>query len=406
MTQSALSFPFRLCADDANNAIAATILAACMRKIEEYDRTCKGVVSLILTGSFSRGEGSVVPAGSGKMAVVLGDMEFFVLLDAQADFNVMQDKLTALSSRVTSELGDAGISCKTEFSPVARGYLRRAKPTIFNYELKRHGKVVYGRADVLTEMPPFVAADIPVVDGFYLLCNRIVEQLLLYRKLAGKATVDIKAGEYELVKFYIDMAGSYLTVCGEYQPTYAERATGFHGDALHTPQDEAAFVTRLQSATRYKLHPDKENSGIIFGEQNSELMGYEEAAGFCRYFWAAEVERVFGITGGVIGAEFCRAVTRTLPMKEVLRGWFKLIRTAIRQGRPLAWHKIPGLLRTGPPRLLIYCGAAHLYFGIAGRERVDLNLIGGLLPFPGAITTETEALDAVIGAWHDYVRSA
>src|SRR5204863_4537119 len=106
-----------------------------------------GLVALVLTGSFARGEGSVLEV-DGHLRV-LGDLEFFVVSSTPVDDRALRARLARLSREATALYGSGDIRVDIEFGTLELDYLRRrARPSIFLHDLVRHGRVVRGRPDI------------------------------------------------------------------------------------------------------------------------------------------------------------------------------------------------------------------------------------------------------------------
>lgn len=396
---------YRLCIGGCENKTATMVLDHCVSAIGKVSND-HSLIALALTGSFSRGEGSILVDRSG-VAHVLGDIEFFVALDEGANHSIAQVQLSALSSAVEQELQEQQIDCKVEFSPVSRNYFRRVRPSIFNYELLKHGKVVFGDKGILHEIPSFGAESIPPEDGFYLLCNRIVEQLIAWRSLE----INSCDNRYQILKLYLDMAGSCLVVSGRYAPTYAER-TGLCAEAVAAENiiiaadRRQSFLEILKTATAYKLNPNTAECPLMSGPYSPELFRklFTEAASICRDIWGWELRYLFGASDR--SEPWTVSANRFFRARFVVREWLKFLLMARRAGQDYSVRHAVRLFTKGTPRTLIYAAAVEMYFYLAEGQKVDLRAIEQLLPIPCRLDSEEQALDAVIAAWNNYVRSA
>lgn len=383
------------------------MLECCVFAVEECARRQDAdVAALVLTGSFSRGEGSVLQGSSG-VTRILGDIEFFVVLNHGADFSSNQKVLLALSAEVEQLLDEQQIVCNVEFSAVSRNYFRNVKPSIFNYELQRHGKVVLGDAAILSEIPIFTSESIPLVDGFYLLCNRIVEQLIAAKSLRDQS-FDIR---YQIVKLYLDMAGSFLVVSGRYAPTYAERVIlcpeAINADNVMASTDRSQqFAHILETATAYKLNPSAVDCPLMGKENSSELQWqfFKEAASFCKDIWQWETKRLFGASKNI--DDWTLFANRNFTLRAIIREWLKFFIIAHRSGCKVSPTRAIRQFSKGTPRTLIYAAAVELYFSLAEDREIDVRKIEQLLPVPCRLSSPEEAIDAVIEAWNTFVRSA
>ena len=395
----------RLCESGTEDIIAERLLDRCLGAFARFS-VSQNVVALVLTGSFSRGEGSIVLDDSGN-SYVLGDIEFFVVLGEGANHSLTHTQLSALSSTVEQELAEKQIYCKVEFSPVARSYFRRVRPNIFNYELLKHGKVVFGDKSILQDISSFGAESIPPEDGFFLLCNRIVEQLIAWKSTENNSCDN----RYQILKLYLDMAGSCLVASGRYAPTYAERAH-LCADAVAAENiiigvnRRESFLEILKAATTYKLNPNATECQLMSGPFSTEIFWkhFKEAAAFCKDIWLWEIQHLFG------ASEKCERWTieanHRFPMRFIVREWLKFLLMAHRARQKYSIWRAIRLFTKGTPRTMIYAAAANLYFSLTEGQKVDLRAIEQLLPVPCRLNSQEQALEAVIAAWNNFVRSA
>ena len=155
----------------------------------------EGLEALILVGSFSRGEG----------VEGVSDIEFWA---------VMKDLPKAEKPKLDSNVS---------LGFTTRKHLKRLKPYIYTVEVKKFGKVLYGDKDILKLIPDYSYEDIKPIDGFILLNNRIVEQLILLDKIENGQEVN----QYEFDKGYIQLVNSLLALNKNYRSLYPEKLKEF-----------------------------------------------------------------------------------------------------------------------------------------------------------------------------------
>jgi hypothetical protein len=86
---------------------------------------------------------------------------------------------------VSQTLGEQGVRVDVEFGPAEESYLRRrARPSIFVYELRTHGRVVWGPADSARASRRSRRSH-PRADAVHLIFNRAIEQLDAWDRVAG-----------------------------------------------------------------------------------------------------------------------------------------------------------------------------------------------------------------------------
>ena len=159
------------------------------------DKLKDNLEALILVGSYARGEG--VDESS--------DIEFWA---------VANDLSMVRNIQIDS---DVSIGYTT------REHLKRLKPYIYTVEVKKYGKVIYGDKDILDLIPNYSFEDVDPIDGFTLLNNRLVEQLILLNRIeAGEAI-----SQYEFDKGYIQLVNSILAINGVYKGLYSEKLSRY-----------------------------------------------------------------------------------------------------------------------------------------------------------------------------------
>src|SRR6185369_6168639 len=238
------------------DAAVAVSIEHCVHVLRE--RLGSRLVGIVLTGSFARGEGTVVPI-DGHLRV-LGDIEFLVILPHGRDYRALRPALAGWSRQVSQTLGEQGVRVDVEFGPAEESYLRRrARPSIFVYELRTHGRVVWGPADLLRRIPPFGADAIPRADAVHLIFNRAIEQLDAWDRVGGLSCEALFDVAYQRLKLRLDLAGSALAFAGRHVSAYAARPRAFAALLDGTPTLAAllppAFVDDLGQAARAKLAP-------------------------------------------------------------------------------------------------------------------------------------------------------
>ncbi|MDK9705919.1 MAG: hypothetical protein OEL83_02605 [Desulforhopalus sp.] len=397
---------YSLCIEVVENEFAKKILLNCISSLENLTEKYGSVISVILTGSFSRGEGSVFIEDSVGV-FVLGDMEFIVVTKQGTDLGNTAIILDTIAREVEASLREQNIHCAIEFSPVARNFLRRARPTIFNYELFLNGKVVYGDPGILCEIPVLTTSKIPEIDAFYLLCNRIVEQLFFITKLSSGDLTGLNA-YYPFVKLYMDMAGSFLVITGEYEPSYFLRHEKFSKmsgkDCFIEGSMLTIFLERLGEMTRFKLQPTKELS--MSGMSHAQINGlFRSSVEYVRQLWRWEIRFLSRNTEMKSISESYSVILNNFSLKASIRGWLKFFRIAWRIGEPISFLKIFKLLFFGPPQMLIYCAAAQIYFSLDQEKGCDLKKVMDYLPTKAYATDQNEAIAAVVDAWDKFIRS-
>jgi predicted nucleotidyltransferase len=344
------------------------------------------LLGVILTGSFARGEGTVVPVDGYRR--VLGDIEFLVIVPRGRDYRALRPTLGVWGRQVSQMLAEQRLRVEVEFGPAEEAYLRRrARPSIFVYDLRTHGRVVWGRPDLLMGIPPFGAELIPPVDAVHLTFNRAIEQLDAWDRvgtLSGEALLDVA---YQRLKLRLDLAGSALAFAGRHVSSYAERPRAFAALLAATPA-LAALVPKdfggdLEQAARVKLAP----------ELDDVLPAH--APGGPRAWVRAEIRRSVPAVAGVLRWELGALLGGDAPLSVLLerwavaqpwrrraREWAKLALHPMPSPLPLSARRVARLVARSTPRALTYAAGAAAYLAL-GEDGPASGAAARLLPLGG-----------------------
>lgn len=329
--------------------------------------TCSAAIgsqlsAIVLTGSMARGEATRVEEGG--IARVLGDAEFFLVFKEQAPLP-SAGSLKLLAEKVEARLGDEGIRCAVELTPVHARYFRSLQPTIFGYELRACGRVAWGDASVLSLIPSFSPADIPREDAWRLLLNRTVEFLEVVPAFLQDDADAASKCSYRLTKLCLDMATSYLVFAGEFRPTYCARAEAIQRMAerdeasARNPLELRGFSQQLAKCTESKLGT---------GQQEPFLGSWAEAAVHvvedARRLWRWELVQLTGTPPASADWELMERWMRRQALTARLRGWMVVVRGC---GWHRSWRNWPrwlSLAGRASPRFWIYALASELFFSL------------------------------------------
>jgi hypothetical protein len=366
--QDAARLDFALCPDGRHEAAIRRAIEHCLAFLRERLGPDK-LVALVLTGSFARGEGTVMAAGTRLR--VLGDIEFLVVLPSEVEYHTLRSSFAAWSREASHELSDE-VHVDVEFGPVEIRYLeRRALPSIFVCDLIRHGKVIWGPPDILAAVPAFGPGDIPRHDALHLVFNRLIEQLDAYDRAAeldGTALWDVA---YQRLKLVLDLAGSALAFEGRHESSYAHRPSAFARLIEETPalarRLPQGFVDELERAARLKLAPG-DGSEVLPPDVLSEA----------RRAWVRD-RIVSGVpaVAAVLGWELEALVGPGAPLPELLARWMrtqpwtrrawdwaKVVLHPMPAPVPLAPLRAAWLARRSTPRALLYTSGALAYLNL------------------------------------------
>lgn len=290
--------------------------------------------ALILIGSFARGEG-VVCQNNGRMTII-SDIEFLAVTKP-SKFR----KIKRLSNIASQDY-------KTSLGFTTEGHLKRLKPYIFTVEAKKFGKVLWGNDKVVDFIPNYSYEDIDSLDGFILLNNRIVEQLILYREIQK----DKQIYNYEFNKGYIQIANSILAFNNQYRSLYSEKKEEF--------KKLFSNIRFLKEKTP-DLLPKVEHALDVVRKTEFKTLTKEEGLSewiklrkFLKEVWLYE-DSLFSISNDNKEELFKKFIS--LPdFKSRLKGWLKIIRNGQFRLNHLGY-----IFKTSP-QFMIYQKAIKEYF--------------------------------------------
>ena len=242
-----------------DDPIIDQVVAGHLAQIVDAIRARVNPQSIILFGSFGRGEGSVM-VHDGDVNF-LSDYELAVVIRSPFYRHVFHQ----LSQRMTERLG-----VKVSVSWMRPGRLRtnqpqnlswgRARPTIGMYELKRGGMTLYGQHLLDTGLP-IEPEQISLRAGVRLLNNRMAEVLDQLPRTTLESLEHLEAVR-RMCKVVLACGESLLLAWGAYHYSYAERGRRFAAlapqhlqDMDFPPRYVETLVTLVQRATAFKLRP-------------------------------------------------------------------------------------------------------------------------------------------------------
>jgi hypothetical protein len=401
---------FPLCCEPRHDAALRGVIDGCVRFVRERVPP-SALVGIVLTGSFARGEGSVLSL-PGRLKV-LGDIEFFVVLASSADAGRLGASMATWGAAAAAALGGDRIHVDLEFGPVNMGYFPRARPAIFVYDLRNHGKVLWGPPDLLDAIPPFDIGAIPREDALWLLFNRMIEQLDTYDRIAsveGDALLDVA---YRRLKIVLDLAGSALAFSGSHCVSYGRRPAALHRLVTETPslarRIPDGFHRELTHAAAAKLVPDDYDFAKLPGRtteaQRAALRAQIIAdipAMTGLLCW--ELEQLLRARGDL--ARLLRLYVGTPSLLRRAREWTKMLLNPRRAPLPLRTLASPLAWRS-TPRALLYAAGALAYADLAA-ARPDPDVVAAFLP----LRRRARPLDAqaqrriIVALWRWCVRNS
>lgn len=310
------------------------------------------VAGVLLTGSFARGEGTVISHPQTKSRW-LSDVECLVVVRGGiVSMQEIDRSLRQIERDANSDCGNAARGIKVELRAILPEGMLRLRPTIFTQELCEHSKLLWGEpAAIPVPHEPARGASISKHDAFRLLNNRIIEQIAMRSEYSDR-TSDSTAVAYSLVKFWIDLGTSLSVFLGCYRPLYRSRQKPVE-DALRAhpeilgPEMSGRLISRFRNAMAQKLC----QTGFPSGDLTCQ---FSEAVEIARATWNWESGQLSGTSTDTGDWRGIFARLRSLETAtQRLRDWARLLRqpSGLRQLGPRA---MLAAARVGSLATLIY----------------------------------------------------
>jgi hypothetical protein len=334
-------------ASTVKEAINRLVGELCARRWGGRLRSC------VLTGSMARDEATFIEQQGCSKA--LGDAEYIAVFESGSPLP-SGEEIRLFGQAIDDGLAQEGIYCPTSISPVHPDYLLRMRPHIFGYELRVCGQVVYGDREILSLIPDFGPAEIPLEDGWRLLCNRMVEVLEVACRDNSQPALAYRSG-----KLCLDMATSYLLFQGAFEPGYRKRAEKLAVLAATLPDSAGPFPS-LRGFSQKVMACTELKTGVATSTNFMEILSWQEAVAYARQLWRWESARLFGLSGAATDSDLWHAAFHRQGRREKLRGWAYVMRTSgwIRGARH--WPRWMVLGAGASPRYWVYCVASALFF--------------------------------------------
>lgn len=313
------------------------------------ERLFNKLEALILVGSFSRGEGFACNL-RGRVSF-LSDLEFLAVAKIK-EFKYLSSQKPRIEEGIKENLKNIA-DAEVTLGVTTPRHLKKLKPYIFTVETKKHGKVLWGRKDILDLIPSCSEIDIEPEDGFILLNNRIVDQLILLKKIKKGLFIS----QYELIKGYLQIINSLLAFNKRYKTVYPAKKEEF----IRLLSEEEELRKRLPFLVSQleEIFNTLENPG---GEVDPEeaLEEWQKLRESFKEAWYYEARRVMGENGGFKEAAFKKFISPG-GFKKRLREWARVI--LYRKSRLFRRGELIWGIFNSTPQFLTYKKAVSFYFG-------------------------------------------
>jgi len=370
------------------------------------------VAGVLLTGSFARGEGTVI-ADSRTRSRWLSDVECLVVVRGGiVPTPEIQQSMRKVEFDTNSDGGSAERGIKVELRAILTEGMLRLRPAIFTRELCEHAKLIWGDpASIPAPRVPVSGAEISKHDAFRLLNNRIIEQIAVRSEYADRSS-DSTAVAYSLAKFWIDLGTSLSVFLGCYRSGYRSRQKPVE-DALRAhPEIFGAercgrLIARFRNAMAQKLGQAEFTSRGLDCEFN-------EAVEIARATWNWESDQLLGTR--TAAGDWRRVFARLSSVETAgqrFRDWARLMRQPSRL-RQMGPRSILAAARVGSLATLIYGSGCVIDFfwdeigsGQGGGCEIAAELCRSLAVDAQDAPQRRRLLTrATLGAWETHLRFA
>ncbi len=381
--------------------------------IERFIEACAGhlaetigpddIEGIFLCGSFALGEGGI--SRDSSPALLLSDIDILVVLRG---YDVLKRQLPArheLGSSCEALTDDLRFSGRVDVGLMLPEDLERMPPRPGVFDLKRHGRRIFGETDVLDLVPDYPREKIGGREAVILLENRIAALLGLFVDRPAEAEGFPYEFVYEIARVYTDIATALLALSGLYTPGYENRSSAFseahrRGKLVARVSDDLA--EQVSRWTLYKLAPS--SSFLEGGSEPERLIELrDEAARRILSCWSAceSLEQGEGLTETSV-QQLLDGREPAGGMRTNLRAWRSYL-SGRQVGSRLAGFLGAGLglFRNDPASLVRTTALELLDSYIEGRRGEGVKGVRGL-PIRGSLTWD-EAASEVFDLWREMV---
>jgi hypothetical protein len=245
----------------------------------------EGVAGVFLGGSLALGEGGI-DTTSGKPELI-GDVDLLAVVSSLRAHERLYSMRRELGSACEAISEGIEFKGRVDVGVMLPADLESMGPSPFVYDLKNHGVMLYGSADLLERIPGYAEGEIGGPEVTKLLENRIASLLGSYEMAERDEGADRRLFLYEISKVYTDICTAVLCMSGLYVSGYAARCkrlreARIEGElVLPVPED---LFDDIESWTRFKLSPSSRGGGDGAGSP-PPIELWDASAGLALDWW-------------------------------------------------------------------------------------------------------------------------
>jgi len=208
--------------------------------------TCRGFRALLLGGGYGRGEGGIRQPADGSAPRLYNDLEFYLFSGS-----VGRDRL----HRWMKE-GEKRLHLEIEIKVIPPDAFRRARPSMFYYDLLKAHVLVAGDAGWVCALPEILSRPeaIPPVEASRLLVNRGISLLRCLRWSQGEIGLGEGFCDRIVAKLKLALGDAVLCSLGRYHWSCRKRDELLPGIA-DSPPSWPQLVAWHAEGVSFKFHP-------------------------------------------------------------------------------------------------------------------------------------------------------
>ena len=200
------------------------------------------IESLVLAGSFGRGEGSVLIHNN--IIQPINDYDIYIITKDNSQNIDLESLRKMLSDKIQIRQVDIEL--------IQLKKLKDSKPTMANYDLKYASYIFYGNKNVLNKMPSISADKLSLKEGRTPLLLYLISIIQSYPfKQEGEITQNENFWIYQQIcKSVLGWSTALLILKGKYHSSYIEREKIFKSTF-----DNKTWCQLVEKATKFKVSP-------------------------------------------------------------------------------------------------------------------------------------------------------
>ena len=246
----------------------------------------RNIMGIFLCGSFALDEGGI--SFDSKKPKLISDMDLLVVLNSHEAFERFRPKRIELGRSCEQLTERIEFTGRVDIGMMLPADLERMPPRPGVFDLKTHGRTIFGSGEALDLIPAYEASQIGGREAVILLENRIASLLGKFGAWSCPADGFPYVLLYEIARVYTDIATALISTSGLYVAGYHERAELFARAAREgglVVGADARLSEDISSWTRFKLRPSREMMSGLDGGQLREM--WDKAARKILECWRA-----------------------------------------------------------------------------------------------------------------------